>query len=88
MQELFSSLGSHLLIVVFSADTNGNVFRKSFFVAMSSRVFPTFCSIRFNVSDFMLRSLILLGLSFVQVISMNLFTVFYMQPSNLISIVC
>mgnify|MGYP007133048323 CR=1 FL=1 len=33
---------------------------------MSSRLFPTFSSIRFSVSGFMLRSLIHLDLSFVQ----------------------
>jgi hypothetical protein len=35
-------------------------------VPMSSRLFPTFCSIRFIISGFMLRSLIHLDLSFVQ----------------------
>jgi hypothetical protein len=35
-------------------------------VPMSSRLFPTFSSIRFGESGFMLRSLIYLDLSFVQ----------------------
>jgi hypothetical protein len=35
-------------------------------VPMSSRLFPTFSSVRFSVSGFMLRSLIHLDLSFVQ----------------------
>ena len=40
--------------------------RKSFAGPLSSRLFPTFSSIKFNVSGFMLRSLIGMKLSFVQ----------------------
>jgi hypothetical protein len=42
------------------------LFRKLTPVPVSSRLFPTFSSIRFSVSGFMLRSLIHLDLSFVQ----------------------
>jgi hypothetical protein len=35
-------------------------------VSMHSRLFPTFSSVRVNVSGFMLRSLIQLDLSFMQ----------------------
>jgi hypothetical protein len=38
----------------------------NFLVSMSSKLFPTFSSIRVGVSHFMLRSLIHLDLSFVQ----------------------
>jgi hypothetical protein len=40
--------------------------RKFPLVPMSSRLFPTFSSIKFSVSCFMLRSLIYLDLSFIQ----------------------
>ena len=44
----------------------GVLFRKFPPVPMSSRLFPTFSSLRFSVSGFMFRSLIHLDLSFVQ----------------------
>jgi hypothetical protein len=44
----------------------GVVFRKISPVPMHSRLFPTFSSIRFSVSGFILRSLIHLDLNFVQ----------------------
>ena len=43
----------------------GVIFRKWFPVPMPSSVLPTFSSIRFSVTGFMLRSLIHLDLSFV-----------------------
>jgi hypothetical protein len=91
LQKLFSSMRSHLLIVDLSAYANGVLFRKSFPVPMSSRLFLIFSSIRFffsflsDISGFMLRSLVHLELSFVQVISMDLFAFFYMQTSSLTS---
>jgi hypothetical protein len=44
------------------------------------RLFPTFSSIRFSVSGFMLKFLIHLELCFVEVINMGLFSFFYIQP--------
>ena len=65
-QKLFSLMGSNLSTVDQRARANDALFRKFSPVPMSSRLFPTFCSIRFSVSSFMLRSLIHLDLSFVQ----------------------
>jgi hypothetical protein len=42
------------------------MFRKLSPVPMCSKLFPTFSSIRFMVSDFMLRFLLHLDLNFVQ----------------------
>ena len=57
---------SHLLIVDLSACATGIgvLFRKLFPVQMCPRLFPTFSSVRFSVSGFMLRSLIQLNLSY------------------------
>ncbi|XP_060229617.1 uncharacterized protein LOC132649570 isoform X2 [Meriones unguiculatus] len=66
LQKLFSFMKSHLLIVALRACAVGVLFRKFSPVPMSSRVFPTFFSSRFNVSGSMLRSLIHLDFSFVQ----------------------
>jgi len=57
---------NHLSILDLRIWTNGVVFRKSLPVTMSLRLFPTFFSIRFSLSGFVLRSLIHLDLSFVQ----------------------
>ena len=54
------------IIVYLSACTVGVLFRKLSPVAMCWRLFPTFSSIKFSVSGFMLRALIHLDLSFVQ----------------------
>jgi hypothetical protein len=43
---------------VLSVYANGVQFRMSSSVSMSSKLFSTFSSIRFSVSDFMLRSLL------------------------------
>lgn len=56
---------SHLLIVDLSAWATGVLFRKSSPLPVSSRLFPSFSSIRFSVSDFKLRFLVHLDLSFV-----------------------
>lgn len=69
----------HLLIVDSSAYVNVAMFRKSLPVAISSRIFQIFSSKRFRVSDFILRPLIHLELSFVyMVISMDVFALSYM----------
>ena len=57
---------SHLLIVDLSPYPVSVLFRKLSPVALHSRVFHTFSSIIFSVSRFMLRSLILVDLNFVQ----------------------
>ena len=54
----------HLLIVALSICATGVIFRKLSPVPVHSRLIPTFSSIRFGVTRFMLRSLIHLGLSF------------------------
>ena len=53
-----------LFIVHGSTCVDHVLFSKSFPVLVSSRLFPTFSSIRFSVSVFMLRSVILLDLNF------------------------
>ena len=55
---------------------------------MCSWLFTTFSSIRFSVSGFMWRSLIHLGLSFVQEIRMDQFTFFYMLTTSWTSTIC
>ena len=57
----------HLLIAYLSDGNTGILFRKFSLLSMYSRLFPTFSSIRFNVSAFMLRTLIYLDLSIVKV---------------------
>jgi len=66
LQKLSSFMRSHLSILDLRAWAIGVLFRKCTPLRMSSRLFPTFSSIRFSVSGFMLRSLIHLDLSFVQ----------------------
>lgn len=51
-------------------------------------LFPTSSSISFRVSVIMLRSLVHLEVSFVHVISINLFILFYMKLSSLTRIIC
>ena len=63
LQKLFNFMRSHLLIVDFSACTIGILFRKLFPVPLHLRLFTTFSSLRFSVSEFMLRSLIHLDLN-------------------------
>ena len=48
------------------------------------RLFPTFPSIRFSITRFMLRSLTCLDLSFIldMVVDMGLFAIFYLPASN------
>jgi hypothetical protein len=53
-----------------------------------SRLLPTFSSIRFSVSSFMLRCLNHLDLILHRVINMYLFLFFYMQTFSLTSIIC
>ena len=65
LQKLFSFMRSHLLIVDFYASAIGVLHSKQPPVSVHSRLFPTFSSIRFNVSVFMFMSLIHLDLSFV-----------------------
>ena len=55
---------SHLLIVVISTCATG--VQEVVSCANVFKAIPTFSSIRFSVSDFMLKSLIHLNLSFVQ----------------------
>jgi hypothetical protein len=62
LQELFSSMRSYLSIVRLRTQAIGVFFRKLPPVPM---LFPTFSSMRFGVSGFMLRSLISLELNFV-----------------------
>jgi hypothetical protein len=57
------------------------LFKKLSPVPMYLRLFPTFCSILFIVSGFMLRYLIHLGLSFGQSDRYDLFALFYMSIS-------
>jgi hypothetical protein len=60
----------------------GVLFWKLSPVPMSSRQFPTFCSIRFSLSGFTLRSLIHLNLSFVKDDRYGSICIFYMQTSS------
>jgi hypothetical protein len=66
LQKLLSFMRSCLLIVDLSAGVIGGLFRKLSHMPICSREFPTLSSVRFSVVNFMLRSLILLDLSFIQ----------------------
>ena len=63
---LFSFMRSHLLTVGLSAFTVGVLFREYFLVPLCSWLFLTFCSSRYSISGYMLRSLIHLDLCIVQ----------------------
>ena len=58
VQKLFRFMKVYLLMVHLCVCANSALFRKSFPVPVNSRLFPTFSSIRFSLSGFMLRSLI------------------------------
>ena len=66
LQKPCSFMRTHLSILDLRAWAIEVLFRKFPPVPVSSRPFPTFSSIRFSVSGFMLRSLNHLDLSFVQ----------------------
>jgi hypothetical protein len=66
LEKLCSFKWFHLLIIDLSDCDIGILFRKSYHVPVHSRLFPTFFSIRFNISGFILRCLIHLDCSFVQ----------------------
>ena len=65
LQKLFSFIRWHLLIGDLIAYTIDALLKKFSPVPMSSKLFPTFSSLRFSVSDFMLRTFIYFALSFV-----------------------
>lgn len=65
VQKLLSTMRVHVLIIDSSACANGVLFRKSSSVPVSSKQFPISLSIKFIVSDFILRSLVHLESSFV-----------------------
>ena len=66
LKKFFIFMGSYLLMVDLPAWATGVPFRKFPFVQMSWRLFSTFSSIWFSVSEFIKRSFIYLDLSFVQ----------------------
>ena len=92
LQKLLSFRRSHLLIFVLSICATDTIFRKQFPEAMRPRLFPTFFSMRFNVTGFMLRFLIHLDLSFVHGIYLQIdldrFAFFYMLTSSYASTIC
>ena len=69
-----------------SAYTNGSI--QNVFCADEFKDIFNFSFIRFIVSGFTLRSLILLNLSFVQGNKYGSICIFYMQTLSLISIIC
>jgi hypothetical protein len=62
----FVFLWSHVLLFFLSACANSGLFKKLSSVAVYSRLFSTFYSIRFSESGSRLRYLIYLNLGFVQ----------------------
>ena len=66
LQKLLSFRRSHLLIVSLSVCAAGVIFKKWSLVPMCLSVLPTFSSMMFSVTDFMLRSMTHLDLSFVR----------------------
>jgi hypothetical protein len=66
LQKLCNFMKSHLSILDHKAQAIAVLFRNFSPVPIPSRVFPTFSSINFSVSDFTWRFLIYLDLCFVQ----------------------
>jgi hypothetical protein len=66
LQKLCNFMRSHLSILDLTAQAIAVLFRKISPVPISLRFSPTFSAINFSVSGFMWRSLIYLGLNFVQ----------------------
>jgi hypothetical protein len=66
LQKLCNFMRSHLLILDLTAQSIAVLFRNYSPVPISLRLFPTFSSISFRVSDFMCYSLIHLDLTLVQ----------------------
>ena len=79
---------SHLLVVDLSASAVNVWFRQSSPVPLSSKLVPTFSSIRMRVSGVPLRSLMHLELSFAQVGNVDLFADFNIQPYSLTNTIC
>ena len=65
LQKVFSFRRFHLLIVSLSVCATGVIFRKWSPVPICSRLLLTFSSVSFSVTEFMLRPLLHLDLSFV-----------------------
>ena len=65
LQKLFNFRRSHFLIVALSDWATAAIFRKWSPVPIQSKLLPTFSSIRFSVTKFMLSSLIYLEWSFL-----------------------
>jgi hypothetical protein len=85
IQKDFSLMRFHLfLVLVLCSDI---LFRKNSKL-VSSRLFPTFSSIRFSVSGFMLRSSTHLNLSLFRERHTALFGFFYMKLESLTRITC
>ena len=66
LQKGFTFMMFFLLILDLSVRAMGVLLRKLFPIPMSSRLFPTFCSISLDVYRFIMRSLIHLDLSDMQ----------------------
>ena len=66
IHKLFSFMGAHLLIIVFSTCSTGVMFKKLSSMPMSSSISPIFSSISYSVSCFMMSSSIHLDLSFTK----------------------
>jgi hypothetical protein len=73
LHKLCNYIWSHFWIINLTAQAIGLLFRKFSPVPISLRLFPTFLSLSFRVSVFMLISLIDLDLSFGQEIRMYQF---------------
>jgi hypothetical protein len=82
LQKLCSFRRSHLLNVFLRAWAIGVLFRKLSPVPMSSRLCHTFCSIKFSVYGFTLKSLIHLDLSIF------LFFFFFFFESGFLCVLC
>ena len=88
LQKLCNFMRSHLSILSFTAQAIALQFRNFPPVPIFSRLFPTFSSISFRVSDFMWSSLIHLDLTSVQEIGMDQFTFFWVITASCASTIC
>jgi hypothetical protein len=66
LEKLFTFMRFHLLIAGLSAFTIRVLFKKLFPVTNHSMLFPNLFSIRISISEFMMKTLIHLDLSFIQ----------------------
>lgn len=88
LTEIFKFHEIQLLIVNLTVCVVGILFRKLSPLAVRSMLFPTFSCMRFSISEFMLRFLIHLNLSFVKGDGNRSALSFYLKTSGYANTAC